>query len=228
MKYDNVKSAKFIDRPNRFIADVFIDDKKEKVHVPNTGRCKELLITGADVFVCYSDNPKRKLPYSLISVYKKDKLVNIDSQNPNRLAKEALEKGNLLGFVPDIIRREYAFGKSKIDLMFDDKIYGKGLIEVKGCTLEKDGVALFPDAPTKRGVKHLYELIQAQNEGWQAYVIFVIQMKGVSCFSPNADTHPEFAEALKEAKAKGVKILAFDSIVTPREVVLDQNIDVLL
>ena len=228
MKYTNAERAEFISRPNRFIANIIIDGREEKAHVPNTGRCKELLIKGAKILVSKSDNPKRKLKYSLLSVYKGDMLVNIDSQNPNRLVYEALAEGRLLGFVPDTICREYNYGDSRIDLMYEDKIHGKGLIEVKGCTLEIEGRAYFPDAPTQRGVKHLRELIAAQKAGWQCHVVFAVQMKGVESFSPNRRTHGEFADVLAEAAAAGVEVLAFDSLVSAHEVVLDKALPVIL
>lgn len=228
MKYKNIEMAEFVSRPNRFVAHIIIDGQEQTAHVPNTGRCKELLLPGARVVVSKSDNPKRKLAYSLISVYKGDMLVNLDSQNPNRLVEEALCSGKLLGFSPQTVRREYTVGESRLDLMFDDPDHGKGLIEVKGCTLEIDGWAYFPDAPTLRGVKHLRELTAAKREGWQCYVVFAIQMKGVAGFSPNRRTHEEFAEALAEAQAAGVQVLAFDSVVLPEEVRLDEAVPVKL
>lgn len=228
MRYENVRLAEFLSRPNRFVAHIIIDGKEQKAHVPNTGRCRELLLPGAQVVVMKSDNPKRKLAYSLLSVYKGDMLVNLDSQNPNRLAEEAILSGKLLGFCPQTVRREYTFGGSRLDFMFDDPQRGRGLIEVKGCTLEVDGWAYFPDAPTERGVKHLHELAAAQSEGWQCYVVFVIQMKGVAGFSPNRRTHEAFAEALAEAQAAGVQVLAFDSLVQPDMVLLDEAVSVVL
>ena len=228
MQYTNPVKAQFISRPNRFVAEVLLNGEKIKVHVPNTGRCKELFIPEAEVILCRSDNPKRKMPYSLISVYKGGNLVNIDSQNPNRLVLEHLQSGRLLGFVPSQIRREYTYGNSRIDLMFADENHGKGLIEVKGCTLETNGLALFPDAPTARGVKHIKELTAAQKEGWHTYIVFAVQMQGVRAFSPNAATHPEFAEALREAKKAGVRLLAFDSLVFPDTVRLNQEIKIIL
>ena len=228
MKYENIVEAEFISRPNRFIAIVRLNGEEIKAHVPNTGRCKELLIPGVKVILSRSDNPNRKLSYSLISVYKGDMLVNIDSQNPNRLVYEALSTGKLFGKIPDKIKKEYTFGSSRIDLMFEDAVLGKGLIEVKGCTLEIDGHTFFPDAPTERGVKHLKELIEAKKDGWNCYVVFAIQMKGVRAFSPNRNTHGEFADVLADADKAGVKILAFDSIVSTDEVVLDSEVEVIL
>ncbi|MGI5824756.1 MAG: DNA/RNA nuclease SfsA [Bacillota bacterium] len=228
MQYDNIEYAEFISRPNRFVAEVLRNGQRERVHVPNTGRCRELFQEGTEVVLSRSNNNKRKLPFSLISVYKGERLVNIDSQNPNRLVREALESGRLLGFIPRKIRREYTFGSSRIDLMFEDERYGRGLIEVKGCTLEIEGRALFPDAPTERGIRHLRELIAAAGQGWRSYVVFAVQMKGVHSFSPNAVTHPEFAETLREAAASGVGVLAFDTLVKPAEVVLDKPVEVKL
>lgn len=226
MKYKNIAKAKFVNRPNRFVANLKLNGMDIKAHVPNTGRCGELFVKDADVIVSRYDNPKRKLEYSLISVYKGNTLVNIDSQNPNRLVYDYLAKGRLLGKIPDIIKKEYTYGNSRIDFMFEDSFLGKGLIEVKGCTLEKEGCAYFPDAPTARGVKHLRELIKAKSEGWKCYVVFVIQMKGVDGFSPNRITHPEFADTLAEARAKGVEILAFDSNVTPCSVEIAEAVEV--
>lgn len=228
MRYEKVRLAEFVSRPNRFVAHIIIDGEEQRAHVPNTGRCRELLLPGAQVVVSKSDNPKRKLAYSLLSVYKGDMLVNLDSQNPNRLVEEALLSGKLLGFCPQTVRREYTFGESRLDFMFDDPQHGRGLIEVKGCTLEVDGWAYFPDAPTERGVKHLRELAAAQSEGWQCYVVFAIQMKGVVGFSPNRRTHEEFADALALAQAAGVQVLAFDSLVQPDQVLLDERVPVVL
>ena len=213
MHYLNTVKAKFIERPNRFIAYVDIDGKREKVHVKNTGRCKELLLSGADVVLEHSESPGRKTAYDLIAVYKRNTgLINIDSQAPNKVVKEWLEGKDFDRIVP-----EYTYGDSRIDFFMErnDRRY---LMEVKGCTLEIDGIGYFPDAPTERGVKHVRELIRARQEGYEAAVAFVIQMDGVSEVRPNMDTHPEFGAVLNEAKAAGVKVLFFKCHVEPDQI----------
>ena len=201
MKYKKVLRAKFIARPNRFIAYVEVDDKIETVHVKNTGRCKELLIPGVTVILEKSDNPARKTQYDLIAVYKENfGLINIDSQAPNKVAKEWLEENDY-----EVIKPEYTYGDSRIDFYMEngDKKY---LMEVKGCTLERNKIGFFPDAPTTRGVKHIYELIKAKREGYESILAFVIQMEGVEEVFPNIDTHPEFGIAWEAAKKAGVEI----------------------
>ena len=220
MKYEKIKEGIFISRPNRFIAIVNIDGKEETCHVKNTGRCKELLIKGSKVFLedC-SHNPNRKTKYDLIAVYKGDCLVNMDSQAPNKVVQEWLPI-----LFPDItlIRPETKYKNSRFDFYVETE-QEKIFMEVKGVTLEVDGEARFPDAPTERGVKHIQELIACRKDGYEAYIIFVVQMKGVTHFVPNLATHPEFAEALKNAKKQGVKILCYDCKVTPDELVLDKE-----
>ena len=219
-----------MERPNRFIAYAELNGKKETIHVKNTGRCAELLRPGAAIYVQESDNPERKTKWDLIAVEKETgsgkRLINMDSQIPNRVVQEWIEAGNLF---PDVslVRPETTYGNSRFDLYVeagDRKIF----IEVKGVTLEEDGVCRFPDAPSDRAVKHLEELIRAKKEGYEAYVFFVIQMKGVSYFTPNTDTHPAFAEALRRAKEAGVEILAYDCNVTPDSVVVAEPVDVVL
>lgn len=202
MKYNKILHAKFVDRPNRFVAHVDLNGSIETVHVKNTGRCKELLLPGTDVILEESDNPNRKTKYDLITVWK-DNLgwVNIDSQTPNKVAKEWLEQQ---GF--DLIKPEYKYGNSRIDF-YMEKNGEKYLMEVKGCTLEIDGIGYFPDAPTERGVKHLRELIKAKEEGYHAAAAFVIQMNGIKEVLPNRATHPEFGIAMDEASAAGVDIV---------------------
>ena len=220
MIYDNIKKGKFISRPNRFIANIEIDGKEEICHVKNTGRCRELLISGASVFVQKSEKAERKTGFDLISVYKGDTLVNIDSQAPNKVVGEWLT-----GYFQSIrlIKPEAKYKNSRFDYYIEtDK--KKIILEVKGVTLEKDGVALFPDAPTLRGVKHINELIKAKECGYSAYILFVVQMKGVHTFSPNKQTHQEFAKALKEAYDKGVNILVYDCTVTPDSLKIDSKI----
>lgn len=202
MKYREIVEGVFIDRPNRFIAHVDIDGVINTVHVKNTGRCKELLLPKTPVRLEVSDNPNRKTLYDLVAVYKKNfGWINMDSQAPNKVVKEWLEKQDY-----DYIKPEYKYGDSRIDFYMkkEDQEY---LMEVKGCTLEIDGIGYFPDAPTTRGVKHLRELIKAKKAGYECAVAFVIQMEGVKEVRPNIDTHPEFGVALQEAKEAGVKIL---------------------
>lgn len=202
MKYNKTCKAKFIDRPNRFIAHVEVMGHIETVHVKNTGRCKELLIPGVTVILEESDNTERKTKYDLIAVYKEGfGLINIDSQAPNKVAKEWLESKDY-----SYIKPEYTYGNSRIDF-YMEKGEQKYLMEVKGCTLEKDGIGYFPDAPTERGVKHIYELIKAKKEGFMSSLAFVIQMEGVNEVLPNIDTHPEFGVAMADARKAGVEIV---------------------
>lgn len=215
-----------MERPNRFIAYAELNGKKETIHVKNTGRCAELLRPGAVIYVQESGNPARKTKWDLIAVEKGDLLINMDSQIPNRVVQEWIEAGNLF---PDVslVRPETTYGNSRFDLYVEageKKIF----IEVKGVTLEDNGVCRFPDAPSDRAVKHLEELVRAKKEGYEAYVFFVIQMKGVSYFTPNTDTHPAFAEALRQAKEAGVNILAYDCNVTPDSIVVSEPVDVVL
>lgn len=210
MKYENITKATFLKRPNRFIAEVDIDGHKETVHVKNTGRCKELLIPGCEVWLTAPDSPGRKTKYDLVAVRKSTGvLFNIDSQAPNKVVKEWLSKQGYDKVIP-----EYTYGDSRIDF-YMEKGNEKYLMEVKGCTLEIDGMGYFPDAPTERGVKHLRELAKAAKSGINASLAFVIQMEGVDEVRPNVDTHPEFGEALKEAKEAGVKVLFLKCHVEP-------------
>lgn len=228
MKYKSIIEGKFISRPNRFIARVEVNGKTETVHVKNTGRCGELLIKGSKVYLFASDNPNRKTKYDLIAVEKVTKngtlLVNMDSQVPNDVAEEWLRKGRLFS-ENAVIRREVKYGDSRFDFYIEDG-ERKAFLEVKGVTLENDGVASFPDAPTERGIKHLKELTNCINEGYEAYVLFVIQMKGVYRFVPNDERHGAFGDALREAEKAGVKIIAVDCIVTPDSLEIDGNIAV--
>ncbi len=201
MKYTNITKAKFISRPNRFIAEVEIDGHTETVHVKNTGRCKELLIPGCDVWLDAPGTEGRKTKYDLVAVKKSNGLlINIDSQAPNKMVKEWLADKNY-----DMMRPEYTYGNSRIDF-YMERGKEKFLMEVKGCTLEVDGIGYFPDAPTERGVKHLRELAKAAKEGFHAILAFVIQMDGINEVRPNIDTHAEFGLALDEAKAAGVEV----------------------
>ena len=210
MIYNNVTKAEFIRRPNRFIAEVKVDGHKEIVHVKNTGRCKELLVPGSEVWLTAPGTPDRKTKYDLIAVRKSNGvLFNIDSQAPNKVVKEWLSLHEFDTVIP-----EYTYGDSRIDF-YMEKDDGKYLMEVKGCTLEIDGVGYFPDAPTERGVKHIKELIRAKKEGYHAILAFVIQMDGVSEVRANRETHPEFGTALDEAEKEGVEIRFFRCHVTP-------------
>ena len=202
MKYENVTEAVFRSRPNRFIAEVDLEGHEETVHVKNTGRCKELLIPGCKVWLTAPGNPNRKTKYDLVAVRKENGLlINIDSQAPNKVVKEWLGTQGFDRVVP-----EFTYGNSRIDFYMErgDEKY---LMEVKGCTLERDGIGYFPDAPTERGVKHLRELAGAVKCGYRAMLAFVIQMDGVSEVRANVETHPEFGTALEEAKAAGVKVV---------------------
>lgn len=213
MRYHDVREARFLSRPNRFIAHVELDGEEEVVHVKNTGRCRELLIPGARVWLEEGKNPDRKTRWDLIAVLKGDRLINMDSQVPNQVAREWLEAGGLFPRA-DRIQPEYTYGNSRFDL-YAEAEGRKILMEVKGVTLEEEGVVRFPDAPSQRAVKHLEELVRAREEGYETYVFFVIQMKDVKYFTPNRETHPEFAQALERAAAAGVKILAYDCRVEP-------------
>jgi len=224
MKYSGTVRGTFIERPNRFTAFVDIDGKKERCHVKNTGRCKELLVPGAETILYVPDNPNRTTRYDLIGVYKGRMLVNIDSQAPNEVAAESIQE--IPGFEnTDEIRREYKYGDSRIDI-FARKGNKKMLMEVKGVTLEKDGVALFPDAPTDRGLKHVKELEASLNDGYDPYIFFLIQMTGPKVFSPNYDMHEEFALEVEKAYRSGVKVLAYDCIVTEDSLSLGRPIDI--
>lgn len=211
MRYGQMVKGKFLRRPNRFIAYVEIAGREEICHVKNTGRCRELLTPGAEVWCAVSDNPNRKTKYDLITVRKGDYLINMDSQAPNKAAQEWLEQG---GFgKAELVRPEQKFGSSRFDFYLERG--GKGMyLEVKGVTLEDGGVCRFPDAPTERGAKHLRELIAAKEAGFDAGVLFVIQMRPVKWLEPNDKTDPAFGKALREAYAARVQVLAVDCAVT--------------
>ena len=222
MKYENIVKGVFIERPNRFIAICEINGKEEVCHVKNTGRCKELLVKGATVYLEKSNNTNRKTKYDLIAVYKGERLINMDSQVVNKVALE---------FMPQLfdnikkIKPEYKYGNSRFDIYLEtdrEKIF----VEVKGVTLENDGVVRFPDAPTERGVKHLNELQKAVIEGYKAYVLFVVQMSDVKYFEPNRETHPQFADALKQARDNGVIPLAYDCFVTPDTIEIRKQVQI--
>lgn len=217
LKYSNIVQGEFISRPNRFIAEVMIDGQVEICHVKNTGRLKELLIKNAKVYLEKSNNPLRKTAFSLIGVEKGKDIINIDSQAPNKVFYESMAKGeiSLPGFEELILlKSEKVYGKSRFDF-YVESLLNKAFIEVKGVTLEENGVAMFPDAPTERGIRHVKELVLARNEGFEAFIIFIIQMSGITCFTPNDKTHKEFGDALRDAYKNGVKIIAFECDVGP-------------
>lgn len=256
MEYEKIVEGRFISRPNRFIAHVEVDGRTVVSHVKNTGRCRELLLPGARVFLEYHPEAaegKRKTAYDLIGVYKGDTLINMDSQAPNRVAWEWMQTEEAAGVLAgeavcghaademageparariSNLRREVFHGDSRFDLAFTLETEGRepqeAFMEVKGVTLEEDGVAMFPDAPTERGIRHLEGLAQAVKDGYGAAALFVIQMKGVHAFSPHRERHPEFADALKKAKENGVHIWAYDCAVTDRSMKLDAPVPVIL
>lgn len=219
MRYNSIVKGKFISRPNRFIAYAEINGKEEICHVKNTGRCRELLIPGTDIILERSDNTNRKTKFDLISVYKNDRIINIDSQAPNKIAAELLPKL----FPHYIIKPEQKYKNSRFDFFMESE-NNKAFTEVKGVTLEKDNIVMFPDAPTQRGVKHINELIYAVENGYEAYILFIIQLSGVKYLIPNYKTHPEFGEILNLAAQKGVKILAYDCIVKENEITADKPV----
>ena len=210
MKYSNIVKGTFLDRPNRFIAHVELDGKRETVHVKNTGRCRELLLPGAEVWLTAPGTEGRKTKYDLVTVRKENGLlVNIDSQAPNAVVKEWLEKQQYDAVVP-----EYTYGDSRIDY-YMERGAERTLMEVKGCTLEREGIGYFPDAPTDRGVKHMRELAKAVKDGYRAALAFAIQMDGIKEVRPNIQTHPEFGTAMQEARDAGVEILFLSCHVEP-------------
>ena len=226
MKYKKVLKGTFLERPNRFIARVLIDEKEETVHVKNTGRCRELLLPGAEVILedC-SNNPNRKTKYSLISVWKGDMLVNMDSQVPNAVVYQSLKENKIHG-IKNLtkVKREVTFGNSRFDIYFESEDQ-KGFIEVKGVTLEEQGLAMFPDAPTERGTKHILEMIEAVKEGYRGIIFFLVQMKGPYLFRPHWEMDSKFSEALKLAKDKGVEVLIYDSIVEDNSIEIGKPIE---
>ena len=232
MKYKGrIKEGVFLSRPNRFIAYVMVDGREEKCHVKNTGRCRELLVPGCKVYLEESENPNRSTRFDLIATEKKvgdsSILINMDSQAPNSVVEEWLRKGELFGEKAEV-KREVTYSDSRFDFSITDESGRITFLEVKGCTLEKNGVVMFPDAPTERGVKHVKELIKAKKEGYGAYILILVQMCGVKYFVPNWDTHPAFGEALREAERNGVVILCYDSIVTSDSITLFKSVPVVL
>ena len=225
MKYERIETGKFIERPNRFIAYVEIAGKNETVHVKNTGRCAELLQPGVTVYVQKADNPERKTQWDLIGVKKGKRMINMDSQIPNKVVEEWIRKGNLFPNAT-LIKPETTYKHSRFDLYVEEE-NRKIFIEVKGVTLEENGVVKFPDAPTERGVKHIGKLCEAVKDGYEAYVFFVIQMKGVKYFTPNMKTHAAFGEALRNAEKEGVHILAYDCKVSKDSIELAKEVPVI-
>ncbi len=221
MKYSNICKAEFLSRPNRFIAQVSLSGKTETVHVKNTGRCKELLTDGATVYLWKSDNPLRKTEYDLVAVEKNGRIFNIDSNIPNDVAEEFLKTKY------DFLRREVVYKNSRFDF-YVEKGEEKTFIEVKGVTLENNNVALFPDAPTQRGRKHLLELIDAKKNGFDAKIMLVLQFEGAERFVPNKATDPSFAEALKQAQENGVEVMAYDCFVSPDTLTIRNKVKVCL
>lgn len=230
MKYNKkIVTAEFISRPNRFNAVVKLNREEITVHVPNTGRCRELLIPGCTVFLREELNPTRKTPYDLVAVYKEDKLISIDSQIPNKVVEEALKNGKVkeLSQYTKILR-EKTFGKSRFDFKISNDENEEYFLEVKGVTLEDKGYARFPDAPTERGAKHLLELVEAKKQGYGAGAMFLIQLKGVNKFSPNDERDQEFGKALRFAKENGVDIFAYNCIVTEDRIEINEPVEIIL
>ena len=227
MRYERITQGSFLERPNRFLAYAELAGKKEVIHVKNTGRCAELLKPGAVIYVQESQNPERKTKWDLIAVEKGDRIINMDSQIPNRVVQEWIEEGNLFEDVR-LVKPETTYCNSRFDLYVETGDKRKIFIEVKGVTLEENGVVRFPDAPSERAVKHLEELGHAVKEGYEAYVFFVIQMKGVHYFTPNRDTHPAFCDALKRAQAAGVHVLAYDCEVSADSIEVSEEVPVVL
>lgn len=231
MIYENMVKATFIKRPNRFIAHCIVNGKEEVVHVKNTGKCRELLIEGCTVYLQEHDNPNRKTKYSLISVLKGDRLINMDSQVPNKVVCEALVNKDIIlpGLDEEItyIKAEKTYKSSRFDIYIETE-NKKAFVEVKGVTLEKDGVVLFPDAKTERGVKHINELVEASKDGYISYILFVIQMKGVKYFTPNTKMHEEFANVLKNASLNKVNVLAYDCNVDYKSISINEKVKVIL
>ena len=225
MKYEKIQKGKLIERENRFIALVDVEGEVERVHVPNTGRCKEIFVPGASVILNEPTGTKRKTRYSLVSAYKGDLLINIDSQAPNKIVKEALENKKIFKDIT-LIHPECTYGNSRFDFYFE-RGKEKAFMEVKGVTLEDNGLCMFPDAPTLRGVKHIEELIKAKGEGYGAYIMFLVQMEGMKAFVPNVEMHKELGDALKDAMAVGVNVLVYDTVVREGEVLFGRKVELM-
>ena len=230
MRYQAIQRARFLARPNRFIAHVDLNGRTEVCHVKNTGRCRELLLPGAPVYLEASSNPARKTKYDLVAVEKGDLLINMDAQAPNKVFGEWAAAGGL-GFVPTLLRPETTYGNSRFDYYWEWSQEGearRGFWEVKGVTLEEGGTARFPDAPTLRGVKHLEELVLARQAGCEAGVCFIVQMAGMDHVEPNDATHPEFGAALRRAAQAGVEVLALECAVEPGRLAAERVLPVCL
>ena len=226
MQYGKILPARFLSRPNRFVARVEAEGEELVCHVKNTGRCRELLVPGATVWLEESPNPSRKTKFDLIAVEKGDRLINMDAQAPNKVFGEWAAAGGFREGLT-LLRPETTYGSSRFDFYWESS-KSRGFVEVKGVTLEEDGVVRFPDAPTLRGVKHLDELVKAREAGYEAAVCFVIQMEDVCWFAPNDVTHPEFGQALRRAAQAGVEILAMDCAVTPQSLTIGKPVPIRL
>lgn len=226
MQYGKILPASFLSRPNRFVARVEAEGEELVCHVKNTGRCRELLVPGATVWLEESPNPSRKTKFDLIAVEKGDRLINMDAQAPNKVFGEWAAAGGFREGLT-LLRPETTYGSSRFDFYWESS-KSRGFVEVKGVTLEEDGVVRFPDAPTLRGVKHLDELVKAREAGYEAAVCFVIQMENVRWFAPNDVTHPEFGQALRRAAQAGVEILAMDCAVTPQSLTMGKSVPIRL
>lgn len=226
MQYGKILPARFLSRPNRFVARVEAGGEELVCHVKNTGRCRELLVPGATVWLEESPNPSRKTKFDLIAVEKGDRLINMDAQAPNKVFGEWAAAGGFREGLT-LLRPETTYGSSRFDFYWESS-KSRGFVEVKGVTLEEDGVVRFPDAPTLRGVKHLDELVKAREAGYEAAVCFVIQMENVRWFAPNDETHPEFGQALRRAAQAGVEILAMDCAVTPQSLTMEKSVPIRL
>lgn len=226
MQYGKILPARFLARPNRFVARVEAEGQELVCHVKNTGRCRELLVPGATVWLEESPNPSRKTKFDLIAVEKGDRLINMDAQAPNKVFGEWAAAGGFREGLT-LLRPETTYGSSRFDFYWESS-KSRGFVEVKGVTLEEDGVVRFPDAPTLRGVKHLDELVKAREAGCEAAVCFVIQMENVRWFAPNDVTHPEFGQALRRAAQAGVEILAMDCAVTPQSLTMGKSVPIRL
>ena len=226
MQYQTVKKAAFLRRPNRFIAQVMLEGAEETVHVKNTGRCRELLVPGATVYLEDCGRPERKTRYDLIAVEKGDRLINMDAQAPNKVFGEWAAAGGFRDGLT-LLRPETTWGNSRFDFYWESSENGrKGFVEVKGVTLEENSAAYFPDAPTERGVKHVEELITCRAAGYEAALFLVVQMEGVAFWSPNDRTHPAFGEAVRRAAAAGVEILCRDCHVTPDSLTMGEPVEI--
>ncbi|MBR5094741.1 MAG: DNA/RNA nuclease SfsA [Oscillospiraceae bacterium] len=226
MRYTDVREAVFIERPNRFVAHALLGGEEVVCHVKNTGRCQELLVPGAAVYLQPAADPARRTAWDLIAVWKGERLINMDAAAPNKVFAEWLREGGA-GFVPDRICSERVHGESRFDFYLEHR--GRRIfVEVKGVTLEEDGVVRFPDAPTERGVKHMRGLAACVQEGYEAWAVFVIQMRGVRYFEPNWRTHPAFGQALQGARDAGVRLLALDCEVTPDTLRIAEEVPVVL